>query len=365
MMLRSTVLFLLLVLFVRGFAQFSPKAKEIDSLLERIYKKNAPGMSISITLNGKSIFKNSYGVADLKSKTDLDSKTNFNIGSLTKQFTAFAILQLAENKKLSLDDHLDKFFPGLNKDVAKTVTIRELLTHSSGIIDHYDLSDTKSMKHAHINDVLNAIQNTYSTYFVPGSHFRYSNTAYCLLSLIVGQASGMSFAQYLAKNIFIPLGMTQTVVWNENEKIKKEAHGYEFDTATKSFKRSGADENIFFSTEGDGGIYTSVDDYLKWFAALQSGKILFKEMISQARSPQFVIDSGKHLSYGYGWFIDESTAPRKVYHSGSNGGFRAYSFSLPEENFLIVIFSNRDDIDLEKLVKQIYTIIIPRPPGQG
>ena len=88
-------------------------------------------------------------------------------------------------------------------------------------------------------------------------------------------------------------------------------------------------------------------------------------MIGLARSSQFVIDSGKHLSYGYGWFVDESPGLRKVYHSGSNGGFRAYSFSIPEENFLIVIFSNRDDVDLEKLVKKIYTTIIPKMPGQG
>ena len=126
-----------------------------------------------------------------------------------------------------------------------------------------------------------------------------------------------------------------------------------------SFKKSGANENIFFSTEGDGGIYTSVDDYLKWFIALQTGKFSEKEMIRQARSSQFLIDKETHLSYGYGWFVDESSVPAKVYHSGSNGGFRAYSFSIPEKNFVIVIFSNRDDVDLEKLIKKIYTIITP------
>ena len=147
----------------------------------------------SILQKGKLIFKNGYGIADLETNMALNSKTNFNIGSLTKQFTALAILQLAENKKLSLDDHLDKFFPGINKKVAEIVTVKELLTHSSGIIDHHDLTNTKNMKHAHINDVLNAIQNTDSTYFPPGSHFRYSNTAYCLLSLIVEKVGGVSY----------------------------------------------------------------------------------------------------------------------------------------------------------------------------
>jgi len=355
MVLRLNIVFLLLIILTRSAAQ-RVNEQQIDSLLKTIYKTDAPGISISIMQNGNLAFKNSFGIADLATKTGLNSKTNFNIGSLTKQFTAFAILQLAENKKLLLDDHLDKFFPGLSKKVAAIVTVRELLTHSSGIIDHYELADTKNLKHAHVQDVLNAIQNTDSTYFTPGSLFRYSNTAYCLLSLIIEKVSGMSYAEYLRKNIFIPLGMKKTIVWNEKEKIENEATGYEFDSATNSFKRSGASENIFFSTEGDGGIYTSVDDYLKWFTALQSGKIFPKEMIRQARSPQFPIDKEKHLSYGFGWFIDESSGPRKVYHSGSNGGFRAYSFSIPEKNFLILIFSNRDDVELEKLVKQIFNI---------
>jgi len=207
--------------------------------------------------------------------------------------------------------------------------------------------------------VLNAIKNTDSTYFPPGSHFRYSNTAYCLLSLIIEKISGVSYAQYLKKNIFMPLQMKKTVVWSEKENIENQASGYEFDSAANSFKNSGANENIFFSTEGDGGIYTSCDDYVKWFTALQSGKIFPKEMIRQARSSQFIIDKENHLSYGYGWFVEESSVPAKVYHSGSNGGFRSYSFSIPEKNFLIIIFSNRDDVDLEKLIKKIYTIIAP------
>jgi len=358
MILRSTTAFLFVFIFAGSAAQTPDATKaQIDSLLKTIYKNDAPGLSISIIQKGKSVFKKGYGIANLETKTALDSKTNFNIGSLTKQFTAFAILQLVEKKKLSLDDHLAKFFPTLNKKVADIITVRELLTHSSGIIDHYDLTDTRNLKHAHINDVLNAIKNIDSTYFVPGSQFRYSNTAYCLLSLIIEKTSGMSYAQYLKKNIFTPLRMKQTVIWNEKVKIGNEVTGYEFDSTTKSFKRSGADENIFFSTEGDGGIYTSVDDYVNWFAALETGKMFPQEMIGQARSPKFPIDKENHLSYGYGWFINETSMPINVYHSGSNGGFRAYSFSIPKENFLIVIFSNRDDVDLEKLIKKIYTII--------
>jgi len=367
--MRSLTLFLFLPIFRMGFAQ-SPRAVEeplqkdlwrrVDSLLLTIYKNDEPGISIAIVREGKTIFKNNYGITDLKTKTNITSETNFNIGSLTKQFTALAILQLAERKKISLDDHLAKFFPGLNKKLADVITIRELLTHRSGITDHYELTDTRTMKHAHIRDVFDAIKNTDSTYFTPGTHFRYSNTAYNLLALIIEKQSRMSYSGYLKKNIFIPLAMQHTLVWSENEKIEKEASGYAFDSATNHFKNSGADENIFFSTEGDGGIYTSVDDYLKWFAALQSGKKFSNKIVKEARSAQFLIDKKGQLSYGYGWFIDASSSPAKIYHSGSNGGFRAYSFSIPDKNFLIVIFSNRDNVDLNEVVKEIYKILYPQ-----
>jgi len=335
-----------------------PVQNSVDSLLQTIYNDQCPGISIAIVENGKPSFKKSYGARDLQAKTMLDSTSNFNIGSLTKQFTALAILQLDEAKKLSLEDPISKFFPAFNKKIADVITVKELLTHSSGIVDHDELTNTRNMKHAHCADVLAAVRGSDSTYFPPGTHFQYSNTAYCLLALIIEKVSGLSYPQYLEQNIFEPLGMKQTIVWSEYTKIPKEAVGYTYDSVTSNFKRSGADENIFFSTEGDGGIYTSINDYLKWFDGLQTARITSRKLIDQARSSEFVIDKEKHLSYGYGWFINMSDMPQLVYHPGSNGGFRAYSYSIPAKNFLIIILSNRDDIDLEKLVNNIYHILL-------
>jgi CubicO group peptidase (beta-lactamase class C family) len=330
--------------------------RQVDSLLKTIYKKDEPGASMAILQNGKPVLKYNYGLVNTETKENTASTTNFNIGSLTKQFTAAAILQLSERKKLSLSDKIAKFFPDLSKKVAESITIQQLLTHSSGIIDHYAYAD-KNLKHAHNADVYAAIKNIDSTYFSPGHNYRYSNTAYCLLALVIEKLSGMSYSAYMKKNIFRPLGMVHTTIWNEKETIAEEATGYEYDSASGSFKKSGPQENVFFSTEGDGGVDTSIDDYLTWFAALQSGKILSAAKIKDARSAQFPINKQKSLSYGYGWFINESSSPYKVYHSGSNGGFRTFSFSIPEENFLIVIFSNRTGIDLEQLVLEIDKIL--------
>jgi CubicO group peptidase (beta-lactamase class C family) len=150
--------------------------------------------------------------------------------------------------------------------------------------------------------------------------------------------------------------MKNTIVWNENAEIKNEVTGYGWDSASNTFKRSGANEHIFFSTEGDGGIYTSVDDYTKWFSVLQSKKIFSKNIIDQARNIEFDIDKEKKTGYGFGWFIEENDALKKVFHSGSNGGFRTYSFSIPSAGYLIVVFSNRDDIELETLVQKIIAL---------
>jgi len=353
-----TFIFLLIIVSFTASGQ-TKKYWKADSLFKAIYSNNAPGASIAIVQKGKTVFSNSYGIADLNTKEKISPRTNFNIASLTKQFTAIAILQLAGKGKLLLNDKLSKFFPELNKKVADIITIQQLLTHSSGIIDHYDYADTKNMKHAHIADVLNAIKNIDSTYFPPGTDYRYSNTAYCLLALIIEKLSGLSYSVYMKKNVFQPPGMKHTTIWSESEKISNKANGYEFDQTTNSFKRSGADENIFFSTEGDGGIYTSIDDYLKWMNALQSGKIFSQVNTNRARSPQFAVNKEKKLSYGYGWFIDESTTPVKVYHSGSNGGFRSFSFTIPEEGYMVIIFSNRTGINLENLILEINKIFRP------
>jgi CubicO group peptidase (beta-lactamase class C family) len=346
-------------LIMQGQQTTAAFSRAIDSLFRTIYKNDEPGASIVIAQKEKIILKNSYGIADIKTRQKLTSSTNFNIGSLTKQFTAMAILQLAEKKKISLDDKLSKFFPEMNKKIADVITVKHMLTHSSGLVEHYDLTDTKNIRHAHNADVLKAIKNVDSGYFTPGTDFRYSNTAYCLLALIVERASGMSYSAYVRKNIFQPLGMTNSAIWSENEKITNKATGYEYDDTTKTFKRSDADENIFFSTEGDGGIYTSINDYLKWLNALQVAKSMSRANINLSRSPNFPVDKEKKLSYGYGWFIDESSSPRIVYHTGSNGGFRAYTYTVPDDGYMIVIFSNRTGVDLQNLILEINKILRP------
>ncbi len=347
--------------FVQTYSTiFIHNEKKIDSILRSVYKDSLPGISIGIMYNGNKVFNNSYGIGNIQTKEKLTTSSNFNICSLTKQFTAVAILQLEEKKLLSFNDKISRFFPDMNKKVADVITVQQLLTHTSGLIDHYDFVNTTNMHHAHNIDVYNAIKNLYSTYFIPGAKFRYSNTAYCLLALIIEKLSGLNYDEYMMQNIFKPAGMNNTIIWNEKAAISKEVTGYSFDSSTSAFNKSGADEHIFFSTEGDGGIYTSVHDYEQWFKALQSGKLCSKYLINRARSVQYLIDTAHKTGYGYGWFVDENQTIKKVYHSGDNGGFRTYSFTIPDENFMIVIFSNRDDVNIENIVQQIVKLLLPQ-----
>jgi CubicO group peptidase (beta-lactamase class C family) len=327
------------------------KNNRIDSLMSSIYTNDRPGAAIAIVRNGKIVFKKGYGIADLDSREPVTSSTNFNICSMTKQFTAYCILKLASEKKLSLNDKIDKYFPDFNSRVAGTITIRHLLTHSSGIVDHYDYVDKTLFKEFWDKDVLNAIKSVDSVYFPAGSGYRYSNTAICLLSLIIECVSGLSYPEFIQEYIFKPLKMNGSDVIKPDFKISERAFGYKFEN--DSFKISDAGESLFFTTMGDGGIYTSIDDYLKWIMAIQNGKVLNSGIIKEAQSAQFLIEAARNLSYGYGWFVAGSGDKKIVYHSGSNGGFRTIIFMIPSKKYSVVIFSNRTGIDLEDLVHQI------------
>jgi D-alanyl-D-alanine carboxypeptidase len=344
--------FFLILIAIQAFNQ--KENISLDSIMSSLYNNDHPGAAIAIVKNGELVFKKGYGIADLDSKKPITTSTNFNICSMTKQFTAYGILKLAGEKKLSLDDKISKYFPDFNSKVADMVTIRHLLTHCSGIVDHYEYVDKTLFREFWDKDVVNAIKSVDSVYFPVGSRYRYSNSAFCLLSLIIEQVSGLPFPEFIRDYIFNPLKMNTSAVIEPDFKISERALGYQFENDT--FKISDARESLFFSTMGDGGIYTSIDDYLKWLMAIQNGEVLNSKIIKDAQSAKFTIDATRNLSYGYGWFVAGPDNNKIVYHTGSNGGFRTIIVMIPSEKYSVVIFSNRTGIDLEDLVRVINKI---------
>jgi CubicO group peptidase (beta-lactamase class C family) len=354
LIMKNRYLFLIFQFFVlRGFSQ-SPEMR-IDSLMKWYYQPSIPGAVIAIQQHHKTIFKSGYGVTDLISRKPITADDNFNIGSLTKQFTAFAVLDLYYKGKFSLADKIGKYLK-LPAPLA-SIRISQLLSHSSGIPDHYSFTDTFRIKHATDKDVLLAIRQADSLYFPSGTHYRYSNTAYCLLGLLIEKLSGLSYAEFLQQEVFGPLGIHDARVFRFNQAIPNRVTGYDHEKDGK-FIRSDADESIFFSTEADGGIYISVNDYLKWCEAVESGEFSGTPMIRKAWLEHTIIDTLQSLGYGYGWFIHHPAGSlRTVYHTGSNGGFRSVVFLIPSLDYCVCIFSNRSDIDLEDIVSRVNHIL--------
>lgn len=347
------ILFIFLFFFFHGHAQ--NEISRIDSMLKSVYPASGPGAVIAVVKNRQLIFKKSYGLADLRTGRPISANENFNIGSLTKQFTAFAVLHLYEKRKISLDDPIGKYF-SLPPALAN-ITIRQLLNHSSGIPDHYGFTDTSLVRHATDHDVLASIRHADTLYFRSGTHYRYSNTAYCLLGLLIEKLTGKTYETYLREVIFSPLGMDGALVFNIKRAIPKRVIGYDL-SAEGRYVKSDADESIFFSTESDGGIYLSMNDYMRWCNALEWGRFSGAPEIQMAWRGQTPVDSLHNLYYGNGWFVHQSAGePKIIYHTGFNGGFRTVVFMIPKLNYYVSIFSNRGDIDLEDLVSRINRIL--------
>ena len=323
----------------------------IDSMLRSIYDPRQPGAVVGILSAGKIVFLQPYGLRDLTSRNPVNVNTLFNIGSLTKQFTAYAMMALVHEKKLALTDTLETFFPDLPPEIGRHITIQQMLSHCSGLPDHYAFTDTNIVRHATDRDVLVALTRADSLLFIPGTHYRYSNTAYCLMGLLLEKLTGISYASLLRQTIFTPLHMTETSVIDLHQPLPTAASSYSRNKAGV-FRELDADQSIFFSTEADGGIYTSMGDYLRWCRCLEQG-CLDTAVIHAQWTAGTLVDSVNGLSYGFGWFIGAGPAAGSIYHTGLNGGFRSASYLLPAENYAVVIFSNRDDIDLEDIVMRI------------
>lgn len=308
--------------------------QDLDQILRTAFQPDQPGGALLVTRNGEVIYEKAIGFAGGKSEKPLSPRSNFRMASVTKQFTAMAILLLEKEGKLSFDDPLTRFFPDF-APVGRKMTIRHLLTHTSGVWAYEAVMDDSIKEQLSDADVLDLIRKMDQSYFEPGSAFRYSNSAYCLLALIVEKASGQSFSRYLKAHIFKPLGMKNTRMYEAGKRISKRAYGYARD---ESGQLVFADQSLTSATKGDGGIYTSLEDYLKWDQALTASRLVdLKAAFEQIQAP---ISAGKGY-YGPGWFFNgEPGKDLEMFHSGSTCGFSNMVIRAPETGVLVAFFSN-------------------------
>ena len=294
-----------------------------------------PGIALSIYKNGEPVYLNTAGLADATTNTPLDTLTNFRMASVTKQFTAMAILLLEKDGTLSVDDPIGRWLPELPARIRQKVLIRHLLTHSSGILDYESLIPATQTAQLLDADVGSFLSKKDSTYFPPGTRFQYSNSGFCLLALIIERASHKSYARFLKERIFLPLHMDSSTVYEAGQPIPRRAMGYARNSTGNIIP---SDQSITSATKGDGGVYTSLSDYSKWIKALQQNKLL--PLAATLHRLRFPIAPQSY--YAAGWFI-QTDSPQFLFHSGSTCGFANFVIQLPGDNWSITYFSNIAD----------------------
>ena len=308
----------------------------VDSVMRDYASPRGPGASVLIRRDGRTILARSYGLADVEAGLAATPQTNYRLASLTKQFTATAIMLLKEDGKLRYDDPIARLLPDL-PPAAQRVTIRMLLTHTSGLWAYEDFVPDSQTTQVHDADVPALIAHADSGYFPPGSAYRYSNTGYALLALIVERASGKPFARFLADRIFTPLGMTHTVAFEAGvSTVANRAFGYSVDSG----RVTRTDQSSTSAVLGDGGIYTSLDDLAKWDAALDA-HALVSEADQREAWTSAATTSGARVGYGFGWFVDSASDGPRLRHYGETRGFTNAILKIPARRLTIVILTNR------------------------
>ncbi|MFC3660566.1 serine hydrolase domain-containing protein [Luteimonas notoginsengisoli] len=344
-----------LALLLAGCATGAGSMQSSVDALMRDYTGDVPGAAVLVLREGQPLLRRGYGLADMDAGIPVTPATNFRLASVSKQFTAAAIVLLAQDGKLSLDDPVRKWLPSL-PEVADPITLRHLLTHSSGLVDYEDLMAPDAVAQVHDIDVLHLLEREHRLYFAPGSDYRYSNGAYALLALIVGKASGRGFASFLHQRIFEPLGMAHTVAYESGiSTVANRAYGHSL--VDGQWQRT--DQSSTSAVLGDGGIYSSIDDLSKWDAALYDDRLLS----DASRADAFALHTPIHDEadvdgYGYGWRIHGEV----LWHSGETIGGRNVIVRWPKRHFTVVVLTNRNDPEPYRLALKIADLYLPDSP---
>ncbi len=347
---RSTIFILSIVNLLNiGYAQ--TLNQKLDSIILKYYPNaNDPGIVLLIQSKPHQLnYSFQRGVSSLENKNKLTTQTNFRMASVSKQFTAMAIYKLIESGKLQLNTPIKNFFPQLQPSVGK-ITIHQLLNHSSGIIDYENRIPDSRKTQLMDQDVLDYISAVDSLYFKPGNKFRYSNTGYCLLALIVEIAGGSDYSSFVKEHIFSPLKMENSLVYWPKANIDNRAFGYHPEANRFIF----ADQSLTSATKGDGGVYTSAEEYLKWATS----------MVKIAKDQQAILDTDymksnlfpilPGVAYSMGWFLLQDLENRTyLTHSGESTGFHNIVLQQPEQGIYISLFSNRDDLVIAECYESI------------
>jgi CubicO group peptidase (beta-lactamase class C family) len=310
--------------------------KRIDNFILDNYKKYAPGCAVLVAKKGDVVFEKAYGTANMELNVSMKPDMVFRIGSITKEFTAVAILQLVEKGQIALSDSIQKFLKGFHNK-GKTITIENLLTHTSGIRG-YEQLDAKIPNVIRVDFppkiIVDSLDNL-SLEFEPGTRYNYSNSNYYLLGYIIEQVTGKTYQQYLKENIFTPAGLSCTFYDSPTEIIPNRASGYSF-SDNKYWNADFISMSLVYSA---GALVSNVNDLFKWHQALKNGTLLKKETFQKAITP-YQLSNGNRSEYGFGFFIRNENGIQSIGHGGAIDGFRSISIYYPEQDIFIALLCN-------------------------
>jgi CubicO group peptidase (beta-lactamase class C family) len=332
---------------------------DFDKIFDSVFKAGEPGGAVLIAKDGKVIYEKGFGIEDINTKKPITTQTLFNIGSISKTFVAFGILQLARENKLSLDDNIYKYFPDFkDSSIAKKIKIYHLLTHSSGLPDIRKIQED-SVFYLSAKDEENwaPIKKTDTLEFEPGERFNYSNPAFNALALIIERVSGVKWQEYIQKNIMKPSDMETSTITDGPHPQSGVSHGYLYD-GKRYFEKDYGEEPTF-AASGNGGVWSSVDELWKYEKAIQKNVFLDSVWIKRSRTvmgfsnwkdsmPSFI---------GLCWFITKTNSENMIGHTGSQGGFRADYVWLPDKNIFYLILTNTPKA-LSKLREQVLDMLL-------
>jgi CubicO group peptidase (beta-lactamase class C family) len=311
-------------------------ARDLDSLISNRQPAISPGCVVLVAVKGRIIYEKAFGLANLELQVAMQPGMVFRIGSITKQYTAIAILQLVEQGKISLTDIIQKYLPDYPlKD--HPVTIENLLTHTSGIAD-YEVVDIHVPDAIRIDVPAKRLIDSLEKLpleFVPGSRYHYSNSNYFLLGYILERVSGKSYKDYLSENLFKPAGLLATYYDSPTEIIPNRVNGY------SKYQQHYFNSGYISMTQvfGAGALLSTVEDLYKWHQGLYSYKLVKKETLEKAFTP-FKLAGGELSEYGYGWFIKNRNGSRSIEHSGGIDGFQSDEIYFPEQDVFIAALYN-------------------------
>ena len=321
------------------FAKLSDSEVErrVDAVIDEIATHpEFVGLSVAVARGDRLIVDRGYGIADLEWNAPVDASTIFRIGSMTKQFTAAAILRLAEEGLLRLDDPVRRWLPELPPATAP-VTLHHLLAHTSGLVDYEDLMAASPAQQVQDADVLALLADADRLRFAPGTGYAYSNSGYVLLGLVAARASGQSFPEVLRTRLFAPLGMHGAVAWTADAApVAARAWGY----SLRHGRWQRTDQSPTSATLGDGGIYASIDELALWLAALDGDTLLADSSRQAMFAAHTTAPTGEDDvdAYGYGWRLHGDMQ----WHSGETIGFRNVIVRWPEEHLTVIVLTNRN-----------------------